>query len=78
MQQTLSLDRFRDQHGSPDRWTAADIDSYVVIGDIAPPAPLPYTHAEMQSVSAVVPRAMADQLREMAALAGDTDRRRAG
>ncbi|WEH43980.1 hypothetical protein [Streptomyces sp. AM 2-1-1] len=68
MQQTLSLDGFRDQHGDPDRWTAADIDSYVVIGDIAPPTPPLYSYAEMQKLAACHARsadahqAMADQL----------------
>ncbi|WP_328541087.1 hypothetical protein [Streptomyces sp. NBC_00344] len=47
----LTLEQFRDDHGDPADWTPADIDSYLVIGEIAPPAPLPYTFAEMQTIA---------------------------
>lgn len=65
---TLSLDFFRDQHGDPTRWCAADIDCYLVIGDIAPPAPPLHSHEEMQAIAAdwartaQVQQSMADQL----------------
>ncbi|MFE7614328.1 hypothetical protein [Streptomyces sp. NPDC057496] len=61
-----TLDRFRDRHGDPVRWTAAEIDSYLELGDVAPPVPLLYSHTEMQ--------AMADDYRrsseQQAAVAG--------
>ncbi|GAA2955339.1 MULTISPECIES: hypothetical protein [Streptomyces] len=57
----LTLDQYRDDHGNPDTWSAADVDSYLVIGDIAPPAPLPYTHAEMQAIAADHLLSAADQ-----------------
>ncbi|MEU4506818.1 hypothetical protein [Streptomyces sp. NPDC024089] len=43
---TLSLDRFRDQHGDLIRWCGAEIDSCLTIGEIAPPAPPLYSCAE--------------------------------
>lgn len=51
--QTLTLNQFRADHGDPARWCAGEIDSYLVIGDIAPPAPTPapFTFAEMQEVA---------------------------
>ncbi|MCX4451654.1 hypothetical protein [Streptomyces sp. NBC_01789] len=48
----LDLDSFRDQHGDPTRWSVADHDSYLVIGDIAPPAPPLYSYSEMQTIAA--------------------------
>ncbi|WP_385625461.1 hypothetical protein PXH67_43040 (plasmid) [Streptomyces sp. P8-A8] len=65
---TLSLDRFRDQHGDPIRWCGAEIDSYLTIGEIAPPVPPLYSYAEMQSIAAdyeqssVCQQATADRL----------------
>ncbi|WP_327180334.1 hypothetical protein OG599_34690 (plasmid) [Streptomyces sp. NBC_01335] len=50
--QTLTLNQFRADHGDPARWCASEIDSYLVFGDIAPPAPAPFTFAEMQEVAA--------------------------
>ncbi|SCE43102.1 hypothetical protein [Streptomyces sp. OspMP-M43] len=46
---TLTTGAFRDRHGDPATWSAAALDSYQVIGDIAPPPPLPFTHREMQA-----------------------------
>ncbi|MFJ6493499.1 hypothetical protein [Streptomyces californicus] len=46
---TLATGTFRDEHGDPITWTTADLDSYQVIGDIAPPPPPLYTHREMQA-----------------------------
>ncbi|WP_331762270.1 hypothetical protein OG524_36515 (plasmid) [Streptomyces sp. NBC_01520] len=48
----LSLESFRDQHGDPATWPAADIDSYLVIGDIAPPVPPVLGLSEMQAIAA--------------------------
>lgn len=48
----LTLLQYRDDHGDPATWMPADIESYLVIGDIAPPAPLPYSYAEMQTLAA--------------------------
>ncbi|MFC8645097.1 hypothetical protein ACFUC2_30705 [[Kitasatospora] papulosa] len=48
----LTLDQYRDDHGDPATWMPADIDSYLDIGDMAPPEPLPYTHAQMQTMGA--------------------------
>lgn len=48
----LSLDLFRDQHGDPTRWCAADIESYLVIGEVAPPVPPLYSYSEMQAIAA--------------------------
>ncbi|GGZ18442.1 hypothetical protein [Streptomyces nitrosporeus] len=65
---TLSLDLFRDKHGDPARWCAAEIDSYLAIGEIAPPVPPLYSYSEMQEVaveharSADVQQSVADQL----------------
>jgi hypothetical protein len=65
---TLTLDSFRDQHGDPTRWCAADIDSYFVIGEIAPPVPPLYSHAQMRAIaddyqqSAGQQQAVADRL----------------
>ncbi|MER5362455.1 hypothetical protein [Streptomyces sp. NPDC002785] len=65
---TLSLDSFRDQHGDPTTWPAADIDSYLVIGEIAPPAPPLHSYSEMQAIaadwarSADVQQSVADRL----------------
>lgn len=49
---SLSLDLFRDQHGDPTRWSTADIDSYLVIGEVAPPVPPLHSYSEMQSIAA--------------------------
>ncbi|MCX4971251.1 hypothetical protein OHA98_42390 [Streptomyces sp. NBC_00654] len=49
---TLTLDQFRDQHGDPIVWCAADIDSYIVLGEITPPPPTLYSYAEMQVLAA--------------------------
>ncbi|MFI0596577.1 hypothetical protein [Streptomyces griseus] len=68
MTRTLTTDAFRDQHGDPATWTAATLDSFQVIGDIAPPPPLPYTHREMQAeaeawlASAAAQQRLADEL----------------
>ncbi|MFJ1847074.1 hypothetical protein [Streptomyces sp. NPDC088146] len=65
---TDTLTRFRDQHGDPIQWCAAEIDSYTVLGEMAPPVPPPYSHADMQAMSATyarsadVKQALADQL----------------
>ncbi|MEV2262747.1 hypothetical protein [Streptomyces anulatus] len=65
---TLTTDAFRDQHGDPATWSPATLDSYQVIGDIAPPPPLPYTHREMQAeaeawqASAAGQQRLADEL----------------
>ncbi|MER5503131.1 hypothetical protein ACFYXP_38230 [Streptomyces sp. NPDC002466] len=48
----MTLDEFRDRHGDPATWCAADIDSYQVYGDITPPLPPLYSHAQMQSIAA--------------------------
>ncbi|MER5988851.1 hypothetical protein [Streptomyces sp. NPDC001787] len=48
----LTLDRFRDIHGDPATWSAADIDAYTVLGEITPPPPTLYSYAEMQSIAA--------------------------
>lgn len=64
----LTLAQYREDHGDPATWTPADIDSYLVIGEIAPPDALPYTHAEMVAIaadhqrSAVRQQAVADRL----------------
>ncbi|WP_299541780.1 hypothetical protein [uncultured Streptomyces sp.] len=52
MRLPLSLDQFRTDHGDPSGWCAAEIDAYTAIGDMAPPAPLPHTHTEMQAIAA--------------------------
>ncbi|MFE7757641.1 hypothetical protein OG524_36855 (plasmid) [Streptomyces sp. NBC_01520] len=57
----LTLDQYRDDHGDPTTWMPADIDSYLVIGEIAPPQPLPYTYVEMQSIAADYQRSADDQ-----------------
>ncbi|WP_098023704.1 hypothetical protein [Streptomyces sp. st115] len=68
MTRTLTTDAFRDQHGDPATWTAATLDSYQVIGDIAPPPPPLYTHREMQAeaetwlASAAAQQRLADEL----------------
>ncbi|MGW2089100.1 hypothetical protein [Streptomyces sp. NPDC001880] len=49
---TLTLDDFRDRHGDPATWCAAEIDSYTVLGDINPPVPPLYSYAEMQTIAA--------------------------
>ncbi|MEU9677835.1 hypothetical protein AB0D92_30540 [Streptomyces parvus] len=65
---TLTTSTFRDEHGDPATWSAATLDSYQVIGDIAPPPPLPYTHREMQTeakaweASAAAQQRLADEL----------------
>ncbi|MEU8598408.1 hypothetical protein AB0D07_32715 [Streptomyces globisporus] len=65
MTRTLTTDAFRDQHGDPATWSPATLDSYQVIGDIAPP---PYTHREMQAeaeawhASAAGQQRLADEL----------------
>ncbi|MEV7488881.1 hypothetical protein ACIQGA_33600 [[Kitasatospora] papulosa] len=71
MTPTLNLDSFRDQHGDPTRWSTADIDSYLVLGDIAPPEPLPYTYAEMQAMAADYQRSANDQKAIADRLAGE-------
>ncbi|MEV5864371.1 hypothetical protein AB0L83_32210 [Streptomyces sp. NPDC052071] len=71
MTPTLNLDSFRDQHGDPTRWSTADIDSYLVIGDIVPPEPLPYTYAEMQAMAADYQRSANDQKAIADRLAGE-------
>ncbi|MFI6125370.1 hypothetical protein ACIBCU_37610 [Streptomyces sp. NPDC051064] len=48
----LTLDQYRDDHGDPATWMPADIDSYLDIADMAPPEPLPYTYAQMQTMGA--------------------------
>lgn len=48
----LTLDQYRDDHGDPAKWMPADIDSYLAIGDMVPPEPLPYTYAQMQNMGA--------------------------
>ncbi|MFJ4917643.1 hypothetical protein [Streptomyces sp. NPDC088726] len=48
----LTLETFRCQHGDPATWPAADIDSYLVIGDIAPPVPPLFGFSEMQVIAA--------------------------
>ncbi|WP_097893583.1 hypothetical protein [Streptomyces sp. st170] len=68
MTRTLTTDTFRDQHGDPATWSAADLDTYVVIGEIAPPPPPLYTHREMQAeaeaweASAAAQQRLADDL----------------
>ncbi|MFF8423139.1 hypothetical protein [Streptomyces sp. NPDC015680] len=64
----LTLDQFRDRHGDPIQWCAAEYDSYTVLGDIAPPPPPLYSYAEMQTIAAdheqssVCQQAVADRL----------------
>ncbi|MFD8712028.1 hypothetical protein ACFV07_16390 [Streptomyces anulatus] len=71
MTRTLTTDAFRDQHGDPATWSPATLDSYQVIGDIAPPPPPPpplYNHREMQAeaeawqASAAGQQRLADEL----------------
>jgi hypothetical protein len=63
-----TLDRFRDRHGDPTKWCAADIDSYTVLGELAPPVPPLYSYAEMQTIaddyekSSICQQAVADRL----------------
>ncbi|WP_326701877.1 hypothetical protein OG909_32765 (plasmid) [Streptomyces sp. NBC_01754] len=65
---TLNLDLFRDQHGDPTQWSTADIDTYLVIGEIAPPDPPLHSYSEMQAIAAVwareaeVQQSVADRL----------------
>ncbi|MEU9321453.1 hypothetical protein [Streptomyces sp. NPDC048295] len=49
---TDTLTRFRDRHGDPAKWCAAEIDSYTVLGELAPPVPPLYSYAEMQTTAA--------------------------
>ncbi|WP_327425682.1 hypothetical protein OG612_42600 (plasmid) [Streptomyces sp. NBC_01527] len=49
---TITLDEFRDLHGDPATWCAAEIDSYLTAGDMNPPVPPLYSHAEMQAIAA--------------------------
>ncbi|WP_327372313.1 hypothetical protein [Streptomyces sp. NBC_01217] len=64
----MTLDEFRDRHGDPAYWCAAEIDSYQAIGDMNPPIPPLYSYAEMQAIaadhaqSAVQQQAVADRL----------------
>ncbi|MFE5095990.1 hypothetical protein ACFRCI_38020 [Streptomyces sp. NPDC056638] len=58
---TSTLDRFRDRHGDPSKWCAAEIDSYAALGQMAPPVPPPYSHAEMQIIAADHARSAAQQ-----------------
>nr|WP_030638972.1 hypothetical protein [Streptomyces flavovirens] len=64
----LTLDQHRDDYGDPATWMPADIDSYLVTGDMVPPEPLPYTDAQMQTMGAEYerwaerPQLMADRL----------------
>ncbi|WP_329078413.1 hypothetical protein [[Kitasatospora] papulosa] len=67
----LTLDQYRDDHGDPTWWSTADIDSYLVIGDIAPPEPLPYTYAEIQAMAADYQRSADDQKAIADRLAGE-------
>ncbi|MFE6985819.1 hypothetical protein [Streptomyces griseus] len=68
MTHTLTTSAFRDQHSDPATWSAATLDSFQVIGDIAPPPPPRYTHRHMQRLSAsyawsaAVKDELADQL----------------
>lgn len=65
---TLTLEQFRETHGDPGTWGAAEIDSYQVYGDINPPVPPLYSYAEMQVIaadherSAVSQQSVADRL----------------
>ncbi|MET8420849.1 hypothetical protein AB0P40_35020 [Streptomyces sp. NPDC079189] len=68
---TLTLDKFRDRHGDPATWCAAEIDSYQVIGEITPPAPPLYSHAEMQTIAADYRRSAVQQKKVADRLAAD-------
>ncbi|MFJ5129898.1 hypothetical protein ACIP80_33030 [Streptomyces sp. NPDC088555] len=65
---TDTLTRFHDQHGDPTTWSAAEYDSYTVLGELAPPVPPLYSYAEMQTIAAdyeqssVCQQATADRL----------------
>ncbi|MGW2109488.1 hypothetical protein [Streptomyces sp. NPDC001948] len=48
---TDTLTRFRDQHGDPIQWCAAEYDSYTVLGEVAPPVPPLHSYAEMQALA---------------------------
>ncbi|MFB7211064.1 hypothetical protein [Streptomyces sp. NPDC056255] len=63
----LTLDQYRDRHGDPATWCAAEIDSYIVLGEITPPEPPLYTYAEMQDIAA-------DHLRSAACQKATADR----
>ncbi|MFH8873136.1 hypothetical protein [Streptomyces griseus] len=69
---TLTTDAFRDQHGDPATWSSATLDSYLVIGEIAPPPPLRYTHRQMQRMSVSYARSAAakDELADQLAAEG--------
>ena len=58
---TLTLDEFRDRHGDPATWCTAEIESYLTTGDMNPPAPPLYSHAEMQSIAADYEKSAARQ-----------------
>ncbi|MET8275732.1 hypothetical protein [Streptomyces sp. NPDC005096] len=68
---TLTLDQFRETHGDPATWCAADIDSYTVIGEIAPPAPPLHSHAEMQAIADDHLRSAVQQKQVASRLAAD-------
>lgn len=48
---TLTAREFRDRHGDPATWCAAEIDSYFSYAEITP-VPPPYAHSEMQAIAA--------------------------
>ncbi|MGW5295908.1 hypothetical protein [Streptomyces bacillaris] len=62
-QPTLTTDAFRDRHGDPATWSVAALDSYQVIGDIAPPPPPLLTHREMQAEAEAWEASAANQQR---------------
>ncbi|WP_331762340.1 hypothetical protein OG612_45115 (plasmid) [Streptomyces sp. NBC_01527] len=65
---TLTVDELRDRHGAPATGCDAEIDSPLATGDMNPPVPPLYSHAEMQAIaaghaqSAIRQQAVADRL----------------
>jgi hypothetical protein len=74
---TLTAQEFRDRHGDPATWCAAEIDSFFVFAEITP-VTAPYSYGEMQAIAADY-QASADQQDAVAdRLAGDGHETAAG
>ncbi|MFF0051636.1 hypothetical protein [Streptomyces sp. NPDC005498] len=67
----LTLDQFRETHGDPATWCAAEIDGYLTTGDMNPPPPPLHSHAEMQTVAADYEKSAAQQQAVADRLAAD-------